>query len=56
MSGIVYETAHGYTVEAADRGIQVDLITRSPRGDVISTVVMGMDDAAALLSELESVA
>ncbi|MFJ4529080.1 hypothetical protein [Streptomyces nigrescens] len=55
MSGTVYDTSHGYTVEAIRRGVEVDLITRNGKGEVISTVVMDYVAAYALLSELGEV-
>lgn len=50
-----YHTSHGYTVEATPRGIEMDLITRNAKGEVISTVVMDSASASSLLSDLEEV-
>lgn len=55
MSGTVYGTSHGYTVEAIRRGVEVDLITRNGKGEVISTVVMDQDSAHDLLFDLSQV-
>lgn len=55
MSGKTYHTSHGYTVDAMPRGIEVDLITRDDKGEVISTVVMDRDSATDLLNHLDMV-
>ncbi|MCR8576434.1 hypothetical protein [Streptomyces sp. Isolate_219] len=52
MSGTVYDTSHGYTVEATRRGVEVDLITRNAKGEVISTVIIDYVEAQALLFSL----
>lgn len=50
-----YHTAHGYTVEARRFGLEVDLITRDAKGEVVSTVVMNAADANSLLLNLTKV-
>ncbi|MFJ9408607.1 hypothetical protein [Streptomyces sp. NPDC101393] len=56
MSGTVYDTSHGYTVDAIRRGVEVDLITRNAEGETVSTVVLDYVEAQALLFTLEEAA
>ncbi|MGP3750872.1 hypothetical protein [Streptomyces sp. IBSNAI001] len=46
-------TANGSTVTITRRGLEFDLETRNPRGEVISTVVMDEDDVSQLLGEAD---
>ena len=47
-----FHTAHGYTVTATRRGIEIDLETKNAKGEVISTVVMSEYAATLLLEDL----
>ena len=49
-----FHTAHGYTVTATRRGIEIDLETKNGKGEVISTVVMSEERAEDLLRGLEN--
>jgi hypothetical protein len=47
-----YTLTNGYTVRTYPAGVKTEFETRNPEGEVISTVVIGGQDAAELERDL----